>query len=111
LLKGTYGLAVVSPAAPDVVIGARLGSPLVVGVGEDEYYLASDPSALTGYTRQVVYLEDRQVSTLTPDGFDLFDGTEARVPATVRQVDWEAEGSCLNCPIDGSGVFKAGGFW
>src|SRR5262249_37672116 len=49
-LKGTYGLAVVSPKFPGVIVGARLGSPLVVGVGNGESYLASDPSALVGQT-------------------------------------------------------------
>src|SRR5204862_6252365 len=56
LLKGTYGLAVVSPRFPDVVIGARLGSPLVVGLGRGEQFLASDPSALVTNTQKVVYL-------------------------------------------------------
>src|SRR5205085_4614557 len=60
LLKGTYGLAVVSPQNPDQIVGARLGSPLVVGVGEGEHYLASDPSALIGYTQKVVFLQDRE---------------------------------------------------
>jgi glucosamine--fructose-6-phosphate aminotransferase (isomerizing) len=48
LLKGTYGLAVVCPLFPEVVIGARLGSPLVLGIGDDENFLASDPGALVG---------------------------------------------------------------
>ena len=49
LLKGTYGLAAVSPDDPDVIVGARLGSPLVLGVGAGEHFLASDPSALVGH--------------------------------------------------------------
>src|SRR3954447_4152888 len=65
LLKGTYGLAVVSPQQPELVVGARLGSPLVVGVGEGEHFLASDPSALIGKTQKVVYLEDRELCVLT----------------------------------------------
>src|SRR5262249_18288359 len=52
-LKGTYGLAVVSPRHPDVVVGARLGSPLVVGLGQGENYLASDPGALAGLADKV----------------------------------------------------------
>src|SRR5206468_6406148 len=50
MLKGTYGLAVVSPRNPDLIVGARLGSPLVLGVGDGENFLASDPAALIGYT-------------------------------------------------------------
>src|SRR5262249_26068548 len=53
-LKGTYGLAAVSPRFPDLVVGARLGSPLVLGIGEGEMFLASDPNALLGHTGQVV---------------------------------------------------------
>src|SRR6202166_530470 len=55
LLKGTYGIAVVSTQHPDLLVGARLGSPLVVGIGADENFLASDPSALLGNTQKVVY--------------------------------------------------------
>src|SRR5262245_8204639 len=57
-LKGTYALAVLSPRSPGLIVGARLGSPLVLGVGQGEAFLASDPSALLGYTAQVVYLGD-----------------------------------------------------
>src|SRR5262245_6550520 len=67
LLQGTYALAVVSPRNPDVIVGARLGSPLVLGVGDDGHFLASDANALAGRTDKVVYLEDRQTCRLTPD--------------------------------------------
>src|SRR5205085_3984949 len=67
LLKGTYGLAVISPRNPDLIVGARLGSPLVLGLGQNENYLASDPSALIGNTARVVYLNDRQMCVITPD--------------------------------------------
>ncbi|MBO0700384.1 MAG: glutamine--fructose-6-phosphate transaminase (isomerizing), partial [Zavarzinella sp.] len=89
LLKGTYGLAVVSPQNPDLVVAARLGSPLVVGVGDGEHFLASDPSALIGNTRQVVYLEDRQLAVLTPDEFHVYDDGDSRVSAEVRSIDWD----------------------
>ena len=56
MLKGTYGLAVVSTRQPDLLVGARLGSPLVVGIGQNENFLASDPAALLGNTEKVVYL-------------------------------------------------------
>jgi glucosamine--fructose-6-phosphate aminotransferase (isomerizing) len=64
LLKGTYGLAVVCKAEPGVIVGARLGSPLVIGIGPDGNYLASDANALAGYAQQVVYLNDRQICQL-----------------------------------------------
>jgi glucosamine--fructose-6-phosphate aminotransferase (isomerizing) len=89
LLKGTYGLAVVSPRNPDLVVGARLGSPLVVGIGEGEHYLASDPTALAGNTQKVVYLQDRQLVVLTREEWRVYDAERARVSAHVQSIDWE----------------------
>jgi glutamine---fructose-6-phosphate transaminase (isomerizing) len=87
LLKGTYGLAIVSPQRPDLVIGARLGSPLVVGIGQGENYLASDPAALVGYTDKVVYLEDRQICVLSRDDWQILDHEQIRVDALVEQIE------------------------
>jgi glucosamine--fructose-6-phosphate aminotransferase (isomerizing) len=87
MLKGTYGLAVVSPRFPEMVIGARLGSPLVVGLGQGEQYLASDPSALAANTQKVVYLKDRQMCVLTPDSWRILDQERETVPASVHDLD------------------------
>jgi glucosamine--fructose-6-phosphate aminotransferase (isomerizing) len=89
LLKGTYGLAVLSPRSPDLLVGARLGSPLVLGIGQGENFLASDPTALLGNTQQVVYLLDHQMCVLTPQEWHIFDQTRARVSASVHQIDWD----------------------
>ena len=89
LLKGTYGLAVVSPEEPDTIIGARLGSPLVLGIGKDGHFLASDPAAVLGQTREVVYLQDHQVCRITADEWHIYDRERARVTASVHQIDWE----------------------
>jgi glucosamine--fructose-6-phosphate aminotransferase (isomerizing) len=89
LVKGTYGLAVISPRDPDTLVGARLGSPLVVGVGDGEHFLASDPSALIGKTQRVVYLRDRELCLLTRDEFRVYDEAESRVPAEVKAIDWD----------------------
>jgi glucosamine--fructose-6-phosphate aminotransferase (isomerizing) len=89
LLKGTYGLAVISARNPDLIIGARLGSPLVLGIGRGEHFLASDPSALIGDTKEVVYLQDHQLCVLTPDEYRIFDQDEMRVEALVQQIDWD----------------------
>ena len=78
LLKGTYGLAVVSPRFPGLIVGARLGSPLVLGIGEGEHFLASDPGALVGNTDKVVYLQDDQMCVLTPDDWHILDRRPAR---------------------------------
>ncbi len=90
-LKGTYGLAVISSKHPDLIVGARLGSPLVVGVGEEESFLASDPNALLGHTEKVVYLSDHQLCVLTPDSWEIQDLKQngAPVEARVHQIDWD----------------------
>jgi glucosamine--fructose-6-phosphate aminotransferase (isomerizing) len=70
-LRGTYGLAILFRDYPDVIIAARLGSPLVIGVGPGERFLASDTSPLAGYTDQVVRLSDREVAVLTAGKLDI----------------------------------------
>jgi glucosamine--fructose-6-phosphate aminotransferase (isomerizing) len=86
-LKGTYGLAVVSPRDPDVLIGARQGSPLVLGIGAGEHFLASDAMAMAGNTERVVYLQDHQMCVLTRDSWHIFDGERTRVEARIQQID------------------------
>ncbi len=88
-LVGTYGLAALSPQHPGLIVGARRGSPLVLGVGEGECFLASDPSALLGYTQQVVYLNDHQLCVLSPDRWHVLDQGRAAVEARVQQIDWQ----------------------
>ncbi|MBI2417103.1 MAG: glutamine--fructose-6-phosphate transaminase (isomerizing), partial [Ignavibacteriales bacterium] len=68
-IEGTYGLAIISSNEPDKIIVARRGSPLVLGLGDNENYIASDVSALIAHTKQVVYLEDGEVAEVTADGF------------------------------------------
>ncbi len=70
-LKGTYGLGVLFRDAPGLMIAARLGSPLVVGIGRGEHFLASDASPLVGYTEEVVYLSDHELAIITADGLQL----------------------------------------
>jgi glucosamine--fructose-6-phosphate aminotransferase (isomerizing) len=68
---GTYGIAVICSHYPDVIVGARRGSPLIVGVGDGENFLASDATAIASHTRQVIYLNDYDVVTLTADRFNV----------------------------------------
>jgi glucosamine--fructose-6-phosphate aminotransferase (isomerizing) len=90
-LKGTYGLAVVSPRFPGLIVGARLGSPLVVGIGANEHFLASDPSALVGYTERVIYLEDRQLGVLRPQRWDILAADRRPASVQVQALDWETD--------------------
>jgi glucosamine--fructose-6-phosphate aminotransferase (isomerizing) len=90
LLKGTYGLAVLSARHPGLIVGARLGSPLVLGIGDSENFLASDPNALAGKAQRVVYLQDHQVCVLTADDWQILDHERVRVDAPIHAIDWEA---------------------
>jgi glucosamine--fructose-6-phosphate aminotransferase (isomerizing) len=88
-LKGTYGLAVLSKSAPGRIVAARLGSPLVLGVGKDETFLASDPSALAGFTDKVVYLGDGQLCVIGPGEWQVLDADHSPVTAAVQALDWQ----------------------
>ncbi|NQT20772.1 MAG: glutamine--fructose-6-phosphate transaminase (isomerizing) [Planctomycetes bacterium] len=93
---GTFGIAVMCRQCPDTIVVARNGSPIVIGVGDDEYYVASDVSALVEHTRQIIYLDDNEIAILKPDGFRSL--TIDNVPTTkkVTEVDWDIEMIGLN---------------
>ena len=74
---GTYGLAVICTDFPNTIVGARRGSPLIIGIGKDENFLASDANAIVAHTKKVVYLNDYDVATITPERFDVLNlGTD-----------------------------------
>lgn len=87
VVKGTYGLAIVHSDYPDRIVVARSGSPLIIGVGEHEMYVASDIAALVRYTTQVVHLDDGELATITAGGFSTFTAdhraTTNRAPTTI----------------------------
>jgi glutamine---fructose-6-phosphate transaminase (isomerizing) len=87
---GAYGIAVVCSDFPDVIIGARRGSPLIVGVGEGENFLASDATAIAAYTRQVIYLKDYDVVTLTRERFKVSSLNADTSHVTVTKLDFDA---------------------
>ncbi|HVU08207.1 MAG TPA: glutamine--fructose-6-phosphate transaminase (isomerizing) [Verrucomicrobiae bacterium] len=68
---GTYGLAVICTDFPNTIVGARRGSPLIIGIGKDENFIASDANAIVAHTKKVVYLNDYDVATITPERFDV----------------------------------------
>src|SRR6266699_3332363 len=88
---GTYGIAVVCADCPELIIGARRGSPLIIGVGEGENFLASDAAAIVAHTRQVVYLNDYDVVTLTPARFDVENLGTGTASFQISQVEFSAE--------------------
>jgi glucosamine--fructose-6-phosphate aminotransferase (isomerizing) len=87
LAVGTYGIAVVSARQPDEIIVARSGSPLIIGVGEGETYVASDASALVGYTDQAVYLNDGEVAVCRRDGIEVLDLASQTVSSEVETIE------------------------
>ena len=90
LLEGTYGLAAVSLEEPDMLLAARHGSPMVIGLGEGEMLLASDAAALAAHTRRVVYLDDGEAAALRPAGFETWGlNSAAPVNKTVQQIAFD----------------------
>jgi glucosamine--fructose-6-phosphate aminotransferase (isomerizing) len=86
-LSGAYAIAVVSKHAPDQMVCARMGCPLLLGLGEGENFLASDASALLSATRRVIYLEDGDAATLTGDGVTLTDRAGNKIERPVHLSD------------------------
>ena len=72
-VQGTFGICVVSPDSPSNIVAARRGSPLLIGVDEGQYFVASDPSAIVDYTSKVIYLEDNQIALISPSELDIYD--------------------------------------
>jgi glucosamine--fructose-6-phosphate aminotransferase (isomerizing) len=91
LLKGTYGIVCMHADEPDVIVGARNGSPLVLGIGEDEFFLASDVTAMIAYTKQVVYIEDGEVVSIKNGNFHTTDFRDRSVEKKVDYITWELE--------------------
>ena len=86
-VQGTYGLVVVDARQPDRIVAARNGSPVVIGLGDHEMFVASDVAALVRHTQQVVYLDDREIATVHAEGFrtsTLDDTPTSKSPATVQ---------------------------
>ncbi len=90
-LEGTYGLAVVSPKRPGEVIGARFGSPLVVGLGDGEHLLASDPIAISPHTARVAFLQDGEVVRLMDRDFEIRHLEHGPITPRVDRIDWKPD--------------------
>lgn len=87
-LQGTYGLAVLFRDCPEVIFAARLGSPLVVGVGDNEHFIASDASPLAGHTDKIVYLSDHELAIVTADSLKVIHRDQGQVVHSVHTIDY-----------------------
>jgi len=91
-VRGTFGIAVIHKSHPDTVIAARRGSPLVIGVGEGEFFVASDVSALVRHTKKVVYLEENELVVTTPDDYRIVKlASGEAVNRATFTVDWSID--------------------
>ena len=86
-LRGTYGLVVMFRDRPDLLIAARCGSPLVLGVGRGEQFIASDTSPLVGHTDRIIYLADHQIAVVTKDSIQVVHRDQGRVRPEVRVLE------------------------
>lgn len=90
-VEGTFGIVVLSIHEPDMIIAARRGSPLILGIGDGEYLVASDASAVIAHTRQVVYLQENEMAILTRNGFSTKTIENVDTRSVVEEIAFELE--------------------
>ena len=88
-VRGTYGIAIMHLDQPDCLVAARLGSPLVIGIGEEGYYLASDATPLLAHTNKMVFLEDGEIAEVGRDNIQTYNLKDEQVIKCVEQIDWD----------------------
>jgi len=90
-VEGTYGIAVIHEDLPNLIIGARRGSPLVVGIKDDEHFLASDATALLPYTQKVVYLKDFDVVKIHQEHFEIENMGDGESAFEIKELEFAPE--------------------
>ncbi len=88
-MSGTYGLVVMHSNEPGKLVAARLGSPIAIGVGDGEYYIASDTSPMLAHTQQVLFLEDGELAEITHSGVQLFTLEDQRIYKNPERIEWD----------------------
>jgi len=91
-VEGTYGLAVMDSKCPEEIFVARMGSPIVIGLGKDGNYISSDPSALLEYTKEVIYLDDGEMAVVTKDSYKVttIEGKKKKIKK-IEKIEWDYE--------------------
>jgi len=95
-VEGTFGLAVIHRHVPGEIVVARRGSPLIIGIGEDGHFAASDVSAMMRYTNQVVHLNDNELASIRHDGFSISTAQAKHITRETETVEWHPEDAELN---------------
>lgn len=90
-VRGTYGIVAFSPREPETLVVARLGSPLIIGLGEGETLIASDASALLGYTRNAIYLNDGELAVCNKEGAKVYNLDLKPIASTPEEIQGELE--------------------
>ncbi len=90
-LHGTFGLAIICSDYPDMLIGAKKGSPLILGVGDEEYILASDAAAIVEHTTQAIYFSDNEMVTITAEGFHTKTVDNIVISKDLEQIEFSLE--------------------
>jgi glucosamine--fructose-6-phosphate aminotransferase (isomerizing) len=90
-VEGTFGVAVIHRKAPGQIVIARRGSPLIIGIGEDGHFAASDVAAMVRYTNKVVHLNDNELATLTAQGYSISTAQAKTVTREMETVEWQPE--------------------
>ena len=93
LIRGTYGLAIINKNEPDKIIIARNGSPLILGIGKDEFIVASDASAIVRHTDKVIYLDDGELAEITFDSFEITNIKNKLISKEISKLTWTLEES------------------
>ncbi|MDP8211412.1 MAG: glutamine--fructose-6-phosphate transaminase (isomerizing) [Candidatus Stygibacter australis] len=89
LAKGAYGIAVICSDDPKQIVAARKGSPLILGIGNDEFFVASDVNAVIIHTKKVIYLNDDEIVSITKDNFEITNLDNEIIEAKISEVDWD----------------------
>src|SRR3989344_1042452 len=90
-VRGMYGLLVMHADHPGELVAARLGSPLVVGLSDGEYYIASDVTPMLPFTKQVTFLDDGEVADISLSGLKIFNLKDELIQKGITQIDWDIE--------------------
>lgn len=88
-IEGAYALCVIHQDVKDTIVATRRNAPLLVGIGDDEYYIASDVPAIIQYTKKAMYIDDNQIVTLTPNSLKLIDIDNNPIQGKVEMLPWE----------------------